>query len=93
VTAGYSYIMTDSDIFDEHLLQARDVCRNCFSLVRVERIDPTRGGVAREFESHYERNRQTTTVDYGASRPCERAERRVLRVRRRGATGARLVGG
>lgn len=61
--------MTDSDIFRERVLQARDVCRNCFSLVRVERIDPTRGGVAREFESHYERHRQTTTVDYA---PAER---------------------
>jgi hypothetical protein len=52
-----------TDAFDEHVNEARDVCRNCFRVRAVERVDPVRG-FGDEFEAHYERRKQTTTVDY-----------------------------
>jgi len=54
-----------SEVFDEHILEAPDVCQSCFRRIRVERIEPTRSGVAREFESTYGRRRRTTEIDYG----------------------------
>lgn len=53
-----------SDTYDDHLLEARDVCANCLRLVRTERIDPARRGVAREYEQRLERHPQTTTIEY-----------------------------
>jgi len=54
-----------SEVYDEHVLEAPDVCQSCFRRIRVERIEPTRSGVAREFESTYGRRRRTTEIDYG----------------------------
>jgi hypothetical protein len=54
-----------SEVFDEHVLEAPDVCQSCFRRIRVERIEPTRSGVAREYEQTYGRRRRTTEIDYG----------------------------
>jgi len=53
-----------TEAYAEHVLEARDVCNNCLRLIRVERIDPVRSGVAREFEATYERDRRHTSVEY-----------------------------
>lgn len=54
----------ESDVYEDRLLGAPDVCNNCFCLIRVERIDPVRTGIGRAYESTYERNPRTTTVEY-----------------------------
>jgi len=54
-----------SEVFAEHVLEAADVCQSCFRRIRTERIEPTRSGVAREFESTYARRKRTTEIDYG----------------------------
>jgi len=54
--------------FHEHLLEAPDVCANCFSLIREERVDPTRSGFGRDYESTYTRRRETTEIGYGPAR-------------------------
>ena len=51
--------------YAERLLDAPDVCANCLRIIRIERVDPARGGVTREFESHYERDPTTTEIAYG----------------------------
>jgi len=51
--------------YQDHLRGAADVCNNCFALTKVERVDPTRGGIAREYEQTLQRNPETTKVDYG----------------------------
>ena len=51
--------------YAERLLDAPDVCKNCLRIIRIERVDPARGGVTREFESHYERDPTTTEIAYG----------------------------
>jgi hypothetical protein len=51
-------------IYADLVLDSSDVCSNCFRQVRVERIDPTREGFAGEYEAHYERKKQTTTIEY-----------------------------
>jgi hypothetical protein len=53
-----------TDAYAEHVLEAADVCNNCLRLIRVERIDPARSGVAREFEATFERERRHTSVEY-----------------------------
>jgi len=60
--------MTESPAYHEHVLDASDVCNSCHRVIRVERIDPARGGVTREFESHHERHRDHTLVDYGPAK-------------------------
>ena len=57
--------MTESPAYHEHLLDASDVCNSCHRVIRVERQDPTRGGLTREFESHQERHRDHTEIGYG----------------------------
>jgi len=57
-----------TDAYQEHLLNATDVCMNCLRIIRVERVDPSRGGMIREYESHYERHPNNTEVAYG---PCD----------------------
>ena len=54
-----------NDAYQEHLLNARDVCANCLRVIRIERVDPARSGMIREYESHYERNPRTTEIAYG----------------------------
>jgi len=51
--------------YADHIVDASDVCNNCLRRIRVERIDPTRAGLTREFEATLTRNRQTTVVDHG----------------------------
>lgn len=51
--------------YADHILDASDVCSNCFRTVRVERLDPTRNGFAGELESHFERRKQNTIIGYG----------------------------
>lgn len=53
--------------YEDHLLGAPDACSNCFRLVRVERLDPTRSGFESELQEHYERCRQTTTIEFAPS--------------------------
>jgi hypothetical protein len=60
--------MPDTPAYHEHLLDASDVCNSCHRVIRVERQDPTRGGLTREFESHYERHRDHTEIGYGPAR-------------------------
>ncbi len=60
--------MTESPAYHEHLLDASDVCNSCHRVIRVERQDPTRGGLTREFESHYERHRDHTEIGYGPAK-------------------------
>jgi hypothetical protein len=57
--------MTEAPAYHEHVLDASDVCLSCHRIVRVERQDPTRGGLTREYETHHERHRDHTVVDYG----------------------------
>jgi len=66
--------MTESPAYFEHLLQAPDVCINCLRVIRVERVDPARNGLTREFESHYERNQKTTEIGYGPARSASEAK-------------------
>jgi hypothetical protein len=53
-------------IYADLVLDSSDVCSNCFRQIKVQRIDPTREGFAgtEEFETHYERKKQTTTIEY-----------------------------
>jgi len=53
-----------SEAYQEHILNASDVCSNCLRVIRIERVDPTRDGMVREYESHYERHRRTTEIAY-----------------------------
>jgi len=57
--------MTESPAYHEHVLNASDVCNSCHRVIRVERQDPARGGDTREFESHQERYRNHTEIDFG----------------------------
>lgn len=52
-------------VYEDHFLSARDVCTNCLRLIRVERVDPVRGGIVNKLDSHYERRRRVTQVAYG----------------------------
>ncbi|WP_435075299.1 peptide ABC transporter substrate-binding protein [Halorubrum sp. HHNYT27] len=60
--------MPETPAYHEHLLDASDVCNSCHRIIRVERIEPTREGLGREFESVYERRRETTEIGYGPAR-------------------------
>ena len=53
------------EAYQEHILNATDVCSNCLRVIRVERVDPTRDGMIREYESHYERHPNNTEIAYG----------------------------
>jgi len=53
------------EAYQEHILNASDVCANCLRVIRVERVDPTRDGMVREYESHYERHPRNTEIAYG----------------------------
>lgn len=56
------------EAYQEHVLNASDTCSNCLRIIRVERVDPSRGGMIREYESHYERHPNNTEIAYG---PCD----------------------
>ncbi|ELZ05576.1 hypothetical protein [Natrialba aegyptia] len=51
--------------YAQHLLDASDVCSNCLRKNRVERIDPVRGGLVTELDSHLSRDETRTSVGYG----------------------------
>jgi len=51
--------------YADHILDASDVCSNCLRVIRVERIDPARDGMVRDFESHFERHPRNTEIAYG----------------------------
>lgn len=57
--------------YADHILDARDVCNNCFRHVRVERVDPVmaRDGLRHALDAHYSRKRKTTTREYHDSDP------------------------
>ena len=57
--------MTQSPAYDEHLLEASDVCKNCLRRIRVERIDPTRSGMGVEYETHMARHERHTEIGWG----------------------------
>ena len=54
-----------SGSYQEHILDASDVCSNCLRLVRLERVDPARGGLTAELDSHLERHPRRTSVEFG----------------------------
>jgi len=56
------------DAYQEHVRNAVDVCSNCMRTVRVERVDPTRSGLNREYESYYARDEITTEIGYAPAR-------------------------
>jgi len=58
--------------YADHILDARDVCNNCFRHVRVERVDPVmaRDGLRHALDAHYSRKRKTTTREYHDSDPA-----------------------
>ena len=51
--------------YADHVLDAKDVCANCFRLVRVERLDPTKAGFFKDYQKRYERERRNTEIGYG----------------------------
>ena len=51
--------------YADHVLDAKDVCANCYRLVRVERIDPTKAGFFKDYQKRYERERRNTEISYG----------------------------
>jgi hypothetical protein len=53
------------EAYQEHILNATDTCSNCLRVIRVERVDPTRDGMIREYESHFERHPRNTEIAYG----------------------------
>ena len=53
------------DAYQEHLLNASDVCQNCLRRVRVERVDPVRTGMGVEYETHMTRHDRHTEIDWG----------------------------
>jgi hypothetical protein len=57
--------------YADHVLDARDVCSNCFRQIRVERVDPvmSRSGLRHALDSHYSRKRRTTTREHHDSDP------------------------
>lgn len=54
--------------YHDHILGAADVCNNCFSLIREERVDPTRSGLGRDYETSLTRREETTEIGYGPAR-------------------------
>ncbi len=59
-------IMTST--YEDDILGAPDVCANCLSVIRVERIDPFHSSPSLDdLDTQYERNRATTEVGYGPS--------------------------
>jgi hypothetical protein len=61
--------------YADHILDARDVCNNCFRRTRVERVDPvmSRAGLRHELDAHYARDKRETVLDWhdGGDRPTE----------------------
>lgn len=51
--------------YADHILDASDVCSNCLRVNRLERVDPVRGGLSRELDSHLERHPRRTTIEFG----------------------------
>jgi len=66
--------------YADHILDARDVCSNCFRRIRVERVDPvmSRSGLRHELDSHYSRDQQTTEVDWHDGEPAPAHSRGVF---------------
>ena len=54
-----------SDAYDDHVLDAKDTCANCFLLVRTERVDPTKAGMLKEYQKRFERHPTHTQIGYG----------------------------
>lgn len=57
--------------YADYILDARDVCSNCFRRIRVERVDPVmaRDGLRHELDSHYARHQRNTSVEYHDTDP------------------------
>jgi hypothetical protein len=68
-TTQESHGCPDSTPFEDHYLSARDVCSNCYSLIRIERVDPMRGGLVQELDSHLARRRKSTSVEFAPHAP------------------------
>ncbi|WP_049979377.1 hypothetical protein [Halolamina rubra] len=58
--------------YQEHVLNAPDVCSNCFRLVRVERERPASG--FRPAETFYARNQATTSVEHAPADTVSESE-------------------
>jgi len=54
--------------YQEHLRNNAEVCSNCLRRVKVERVDPTRSGMTKEYESHLARHERHTEIGYGPAR-------------------------
>lgn len=56
--------------YADHILDARDVCSNCFRRNRVERVDPVMSrGLRHELDAHLSRRKQMTTREHHDSDP------------------------
>jgi len=55
-----------TDLYFDHIVNAREICSNCHRKNRVERVDPvmSRSGLRHELDSHYSRDVRRTVVDY-----------------------------
>jgi hypothetical protein len=51
--------------YEDCILDAVDVCSNCFRVRMVERIGKSRGTLDTEHTTHFERREQTTEIAYG----------------------------
>lgn len=65
VAAAFSRNELMHEAYQEHLIDASDVCSNCFRRIRVERVDPTRSGMTVEYESHMARHERHTEIAFG----------------------------
>lgn len=54
--------------YADHILDAKDVCINCFQLIREERVDPMRTGPDGEYETSLTRRDETTEIGFGPAR-------------------------
>jgi hypothetical protein len=53
-----------SGSFQDRILSSVDVCSNCFSLTKIERMDPARWSRERELDSTYERAKPATEIGF-----------------------------
>jgi hypothetical protein len=57
--------------YADYLLDAKDICNNCYRQVKIERVDPvmSRSGLRHDLDVHYARKKRTTEVEYHDGEP------------------------
>jgi len=53
-----------TEIYQEKLIGAPDVCSNCLGIRLVDQLQPTRAGMNHELESAYSRHKRNTDLDH-----------------------------